>query len=105
MEVKIVEEKKNRIVFELPGQGHTLSNALRKELWNDEHVKTATYAIDHPEVGHPKFILETDGADPRKVLKAASSRVVKQLEKLDKINQKRIQHKTLQNRRVDDHFI
>lgn len=82
MDIKILEEKKNRIVFELPGQSHTLSNALRKELWNDDHVKTAAYAIEHPLVGHPKFVLETDGADPKKTLQAAAKRVIKELEKL-----------------------
>lgn len=82
MEIKILEEKKNRIVFELPGQSHTMPNALRKELWNDDHVKTAAYAIEHPLVGQPRFILETDGADPKKTLKAAAKKVIKQLEKL-----------------------
>ena len=70
MEIKILEEKKNRIVFELPGQSHTLPNALRKELWNDSHVKNAAYAIEHPLIGCPKFVLETDGADPKKTLQA-----------------------------------
>ena len=45
MEVNILEEKKDKIIFEIKGEGHTLSNAIRKELWNDEHVKAAAYAI------------------------------------------------------------
>jgi len=82
MEVIIIEEKKNKIVFELKGEGHTLNNALRKELWNDEHVKIAAYAIEHPLIEIPKFILETDGAEPRKVLAAAAKRLQKDVDKV-----------------------
>jgi DNA-directed RNA polymerase subunit L len=82
MEVNILEEKKDKIVFEIKGEGHTLSNALRKELWNDEHVKNSAYAIEHPLIEIPRFILETDGADPRKTLVAAAKRIQKDLEKI-----------------------
>ncbi|MBS3148977.1 DNA-directed RNA polymerase subunit L [Candidatus Woesearchaeota archaeon] len=82
MEVNIIEDKKNRLVFEIKGEGHTLSNAIRKELWNDEHVTTATYAIEHPLIEVPHFVLETDGADPKKTLSAAAKRLQKQVEKI-----------------------
>lgn len=82
MEVSIIEEKKNKIVFELKGEGHTLSNAIRKELYGDEHVKAAAYAVEHPLIEVPRFILETDGADPRKTLVAAAKRVAKDAEKV-----------------------
>ena len=82
MEVAILEEKKNKLVFEIKGEGHTLSNVLRKELWTDEHVTTATYAIEHPLIEVPRFILETDGADPKKTLVAAAKRVLKNVEKV-----------------------
>jgi len=82
MELNILEEKNNKLVFEIKGEGHTLSNALRKELWNDEHVKAAAYAIEHPLIEIPKFILETDGADPKKTLLAAAKRIQKDVEKV-----------------------
>ena len=82
MELVIIEEKKNKLVFELKGEGHTLSNAIRKELLADEHVKAAAYAVEHPLIEVPRFILETDGADPRKTLQAAAKRIQKTLEKV-----------------------
>ena len=82
MEITIIEEKKNKLVFELKGEGHTLSNAVRKELWNDEHVKGAAYAIEHPLIEVPRFILETDGADPSKTVVAAAKRLQKIVEKI-----------------------
>ena len=82
MEINIIEEKKNKLIFEIRGEDHTFSNLLRKELWNDEHVKASAYNIDHPLVGQPKFVLQTDGQDPRKVLQAAAKRIQKQFTKL-----------------------
>jgi DNA-directed RNA polymerase subunit L len=82
MELHIIEEKKDKLVFEIKGEGHTLANAVRKELFTDEHVKAAAYAIEHPLIEVPRFILETDGADPRKTLIAATKRVQKLLEKV-----------------------
>ena len=81
MELKIIEEKKNRLVFELDGETHTLCGALRKELWNDEHVKVAGYNIEHPLINKPRFVLETDGADPRKTIGSALKRVQKDIDK------------------------
>lgn len=82
MEVTIVEDNKNKIVFEITGTGHTLANALRTELWTDSHVKAAAYTIEHPLIEKPHFVLETDGADPRKTLKDATKRLQKQLDKV-----------------------
>lgn len=82
MEVTIVEDSKNKLIFEIHGEGHSLANAVRKELWNDDKVKAAAYTIEHPLVEKPRFIVETDGADPRKTVQAAIKRVQKQVEKL-----------------------
>ena len=66
MEINIVEDKKNKIVFEIDNLGHTFCNALKKELWNDSHVKVATYSIKHPLVSKPKIVVETDGSESPK---------------------------------------
>ncbi|HLD05928.1 MAG TPA: DNA-directed RNA polymerase subunit L [Candidatus Nanoarchaeia archaeon] len=75
MEVKILEEDKNRLVFEIHGEGHTLANALRKELWQDKHITAAGYQMDHPLLGNPKMVVETDGKAPRKAVEDAVSRL------------------------------
>lgn len=82
MEINIIEDKKNKLVFEIKGEDHTFANILRKELWNDEHVKASAYNIEHPLVGQPQFVIQTDGEDPKKILKSAAKKVQKQLEKL-----------------------
>ena len=78
MELNILEEKKSRMVFELMGEDHTFCNALTSELWSTKSVKTAAYNIEHPLVGIPKIIVETDSnTSPKKALKSAVSSLEK----------------------------
>jgi|TARA_B100001971_G_C17968269_1_gene420994 DNA-directed RNA polymerase subunit L len=77
MEIKILEDKKNKLIFETTSMQQGILNALKKELYNDKHVKVATYTIKHPLIGKPKMVLETDGADPRDALVKAASRLKK----------------------------
>jgi DNA-directed RNA polymerase subunit L len=81
MEVKILEEKKSRLVFNIEGDGSTIANMLKKELWNDEHVKAAGFNVEHPLINIPTFVVETDGADPKKTVSAAIKRMTKSVEK------------------------
>lgn len=83
MEIKILEDSKDRVKFEIEGEGHTLSNALSKELWKDNHVKVSGYHIKHSLVSSPVFIVETDGSEtPRNALKKASARLEKQMSEI-----------------------
>ena len=85
MELKILEDKKNKLVFESKDLGHTICNVLKKELWNDSHVKVATYSVRHPLVSKPKMIVETDGSEtPKAALLAAVQRLKKVSEKFRK---------------------
>ncbi len=78
MEINVLEEKPKKMVFELKGEGHTLCNALREELWNDKAITVSAYNISHPLVGVPKFMIETNGdKEPKKALKDAISRLKK----------------------------
>ncbi len=81
MEIKILEEKKNRLVFNIEGDGSTIANILKKELWNDEHVKAAGFNVEHPLINVPTFVVETDGEEAKKAVSAALKRIGKQVEK------------------------
>jgi DNA-directed RNA polymerase subunit L len=80
MEIKIIEEKKNKLVFEMD-MDHGFCNFLKEELLNDDKVKVATYSIKHPLISKPRMIVETDGTDPKKTLNEAVNRLKKRLEK------------------------
>jgi DNA-directed RNA polymerase subunit L len=78
MKLKILEDKKKKMVLEIKGETHTFCNALKKELWNDKHVKAAGYTISHPVIGIPKIVVETDGVEkPKKALIEAAKRLDK----------------------------
>jgi len=85
MQIKVLEGKKNKLSFESDGLGHTFCNVLKKELWNDGHIKVATYSIMHPLVSKPKMIIETDGSEtPKNALLAAVQRLRKTGDKFKK---------------------
>ncbi|MBI2577153.1 hypothetical protein HYV84_08120 [Candidatus Woesearchaeota archaeon] len=80
MEIHVLEEKNNKLIFEVD-QNVGFVNAIKNELWEDEHIKVATYYVNHPLVSKTKFIVETDGADPKKAIVGAVSRLQKLNEK------------------------
>ena len=78
MEIKILDDKKNKLIFEVKGADHTLCNALKTELWNDKHIKIATYSIRHPQISMPQMVVETDGEEsPKSALLSAVERLHK----------------------------
>jgi len=78
METKILEDSKTKLKIEIKGETQTFCNVLRKELWNDSHVKIAGYKIEHPLTSHPVLIIETDGKEtPKKALKDSIKRLTK----------------------------
>ena len=61
MEIKILEDKKNMLLFEIRGKSHGFCNILKNELLNDKHIKMAAYRVEHPSIGIPEMMVETDG--------------------------------------------
>ncbi|MFH1398743.1 MAG: DNA-directed RNA polymerase subunit L [Candidatus Woesearchaeota archaeon] len=61
MEVKVVEDSKKKLIFEIMGESHTLANLLEKELWEDEDIVAAGYHVEHPLVAIPRMVVETNG--------------------------------------------
>ena len=69
MEIKILEKTNDTLEIEIIGEDHTLCNALRELLIEDDNVIFASYKIDHPLVGHPTFIVKTNGSiTPEEIL-------------------------------------
>ena len=67
MNIKVLEEKKNKIIAEVDGVGHGFCNMLVKELWNDKNIKFAGYHIEHPLIGKAKIVVESK-TDVRKAI-------------------------------------
>ncbi len=81
MEIEFVEDTKHRVVFDLKGVTHSLTNALKKELWKDEDVKVAAYNVEHPLIGIPRIIVETSAGK-----KEARQAILDAVERLKKHN-------------------
>ena len=75
MELKVLEKSKTKLKLEVIGEDHTLCNALRKELWNDDNVKVSGYNLPHSIVGNPTLVVEA--ADAKKALMDAVKRLKK----------------------------
>ena len=83
MQIKIIDEKKNRIEFEVDGVTHGFCNVLKEWLNKNENIKIASYRVKHPLISKPEFIVETDGADPRKTVISSAQKLKKELEKFE----------------------
>ncbi len=79
MEVSVLKEEKHKLKLGIKGETHTFCNYIRKELWQDEHIKISGYNIQHSLTGHPVLLVETDDkSDPKKSLQKAVERLKKQ---------------------------
>jgi DNA-directed RNA polymerase subunit L len=68
--MEIITSKRYELEILAEGETHTLCNALRRILMEDEDVKSTAYAIEHPIVGEPKIYVKAKS--PKKSLKVAS---------------------------------
>jgi len=81
MEIKILEENKEEMKLELVGEGHTVANTIKEELYEDEKVKSSAYLVEHPLTSNPMLIVRTKkGRTPKAALKGAAQRLQKKAE-------------------------
>ncbi len=81
IEIKIIENAKNKFFFELTGVDHTFCNLLKEELWNDSDVKVSSYRTEHPLVPLLQFIVETSKS-------SASEAVISAIKRIESLNKK-----------------
>ena len=84
MELNVLEESKKRMIFELKGETHTFCGALKEELWKIKGVEVASFKVEHPLIGIPKFMVETKGIEPREALKKALNGLKKKTKEFQK---------------------
>lgn len=82
MEITVLEHTKQRLTFEIKGEGHTFCNVLRKELWLGKSPEVAGYTIEHSLVSQPLFVVESDKQDPVALLTGAVERLQKKTAEL-----------------------
>lgn len=75
MELKVIEEGKDKLKIEVKMEGHTFCNLIRDELWNDKSVEAAGYNVEHALVSEPRLLVH--GSSPIKSLQNAVERLRK----------------------------
>lgn len=86
MELKIIEDTKGRVVFEIIGADHTLGNILKEKISQQKGVKICSYNVEHPLVSSPKFLVEADNA--KKAVTAAIDALKKENDEFRKLAEK-----------------
>ena len=86
MELKIIEDKKGRVVFEVIGADHTLGNILKERIAEQKGVKIASYNVEHPLISNPKFLIEAD--KKKKAIETAIDSLKKDNDEFKKLVQK-----------------
>jgi DNA-directed RNA polymerase subunit L len=78
MDIKVLNKTPLEMEVEISGETHTLLNALKSILLEDERVAIASYNIKHPDISDPVLYVKTNDIDPVIALKDASTRLGKQ---------------------------
>jgi DNA-directed RNA polymerase subunit L len=83
MELKIIEDKKEKVIFELAGADNTIANILKERIAKQKGVTACSYNIEHPLISNPRFIILADNA--KKAIDAAISSLKKENDELKKL--------------------
>jgi DNA-directed RNA polymerase subunit L len=81
MDLKIIENKKDRLKIEVRGESHSLLNILRENAWASG-AKDASYFIEHPYLSEPKIIVKSN--NPKRTLTSATQLVIDQASDFEK---------------------
>ncbi|MBN1159760.1 MAG: DNA-directed RNA polymerase subunit L [Candidatus Diapherotrites archaeon] len=85
MEIEIINAEKNFIEFYLRGEKHSFPTLLKMYLLKDSAVVFASYDLDHPIIGTPRFVVRTDGSKSAdKVLENAVKEILKDVDDMRK---------------------
>ncbi len=76
MEITVLEKTDRELRLKIKGESHTLLGNLKTYLLQDEHVRAATYNIEHPYFSDPILFIHTDGEDPIEALKKAADMLI-----------------------------
>jgi len=85
-DIEIVTNKKLELEIIAHGESHSICNALRMFLMEDEDVEYAVYGIDHPIVGEPIISIKTKRTkSPKKSLLNASTKLKEKSEEFKEL--------------------
>ncbi|MEX2703858.1 MAG: RpoL/Rpb11 RNA polymerase subunit family protein [Candidatus Freyrarchaeum guaymaensis] len=91
MNIRIVEKKDNELRVEIEGEGHTLCNAIKSVLFEDESLVFAGYRIEHALLSKPILYIKTNGKkDPLTLLNETLEKLSDRIEEFKEKFQKEL---------------
>ena len=89
MEIKILEDKKNELEFEIADWDSTIAEIIIDRLNSYKEVEFAAYKIEHPLIHGPKFYIKSKSKEPRTLLLKAIKEISSEIEKFSKLLSKK----------------
>ncbi len=77
MELDFIEKDKNRLKFEIKGEGNSFCNILKREMWDSKDIEISGYKIKHSLISQPLFTIQVAKGDPKKTVLDAVERLKK----------------------------
>ncbi|NIO44112.1 MAG: DNA-directed RNA polymerase subunit L [Candidatus Aenigmarchaeota archaeon] len=74
MNVKVLEDKKEKLLLEFEDETETITNLLATQIWNEKGEAAAVR--DHPFIENPKLVVI--GRNPKRLLTKASTALEEQ---------------------------
>jgi len=84
LEIKIEEKTDRKLKFVADGETHTLFNALRMALLEDEDVLFVAYKLEHPLKQRVIFVLQTKKGDPVEAIDRALKKLKEKFDEFKK---------------------
>jgi DNA-directed RNA polymerase subunit L len=84
MEIKVLNQEKDLLEFEVINKSQTYCNILRNALWDNQDIDYAAYKQDHPLVGNPVMLVRAKKGSPKKAIQDTLESLKKRFADLEK---------------------
>ncbi len=82
MKLNFLAKETHYVEIEIVGEDHSLPNALREIILQDDDVEFAAYKMPHPQIANPILIVRTKSKNALAVVKSAAKELAKRAKEL-----------------------
>ncbi len=82
MKINFLAKEPHYVEIEIVGEEHSLPNALREIILQEDDVEFAAYKMPHPHIANPILIVRTGSKNALAVVKSAAKALAKQSKEL-----------------------
>ncbi|MFA5106526.1 MAG: DNA-directed RNA polymerase subunit L [Candidatus Micrarchaeia archaeon] len=82
MKINFLAKEAHYVEIEIVGEDHSLPNALRELILQDDDVEFAAYKMPHPQIANPVLIVRTKSKNALAIVKSAAKELSKQAKEM-----------------------